>query len=160
MISASRGGAIITALAIWSLPLSAQEIPTRASGLADGRIAAEDGSIASAFILGLAGGVPIGVSGAHFSSQERSEASATPAIVGAGMLLGAGVLIHLGTNAPRRPLTEPGGPNIDAYTAGFREGYESRLRSRRRNALALGGLVGAGVGVVTWSLLRRATDRY
>lgn len=155
-----RGVAALLAVVCWNLPLSAQEVRTRTAGLADGRAAADDGSIAPAFLLGLAGGVPIGISGAHYLSADRDEALAWPAIAGTGILIGATVGIHLGSNAPPGPLLEPGGPSVDAYATGFREGFESRLRSRRRNALAIGGLVGVGVGAVTWHYLRRATSAY
>jgi hypothetical protein len=154
------GVTAVLAVLCSNLPLSAQEVRTRAAGLADGRAAAEDGSIAPAFLLGLAGGVPIGISGAHFLSSDRDEAPAWPAIAGTGILIGATAGIHLSSNAPPGALLEPGGASVDAYTSGFREGFESRLRSRRRNALTIGGFVGVGVGVVTWHYLRRATSAY
>jgi hypothetical protein len=156
------GVTVILALVSWSLPLSAQEPgSSRAAGHAAGRAAAGDGSIAPAFIVGLIGGIPIGFSGARYLDPEtRNEARATPAMAGAGVLIGGTVGIHLTTHAPQAPRGELAGPDVDEYDAGFREGYESRLRSRRRNALGVGGLVGVGVGFVVWSYLIRATARY
>lgn len=160
---AVRGVTVILALVSSNLPLSAQEAGgSRAAGHAAGRAAAGDGSIAPAFLVGLLGGIPIGLSGAHYRDPETrsDEALVTPALAGAGILIGGTVGIHLTTHAPPAPRGEIAGPDVDEYDAGFREGYESRLRSRRRNALGIGGLVGVGVGFVTWSYLRRATGRY
>ena len=160
---ALRAATVMIALVSWSLPLGAQEGQgSRADGRAAGRAAAGDGSIAPAFIVGLIGGIPIGFSGAHYRDPERGrdETLVTPALAGAGILIGGTVGIHLTTHAPQAPRGELAGPDVDEYDVGFREGYESRLRSRRRNALGIGGLVGVGVGFVAFSYLRRATGRY
>jgi hypothetical protein len=157
----ARSVVVILAMVSWNLPLSAQEAGTsRAAGHAAGRAAAGDGSIAPAFIVGLIGGIPIGISGARYLDPEtRNEARATPALAGAGILIGGTVGIHLTSHAPQAR-GDLAGPDVDEYNVGFREGYESRLRSRRRNALGIGGLVGMGVGAVAYRYLIRATSRY
>ena len=160
-VMALRAATVMIALVSWSLPLGAQEGQgSRADGRAAGRAAAGDGSIAPAFLVGLIGGIPIGISGARYLDPEtRNEARATPALAGAGILIGGTVGIHLTSHAPQAR-GEIAGPDVDEYNAGYREAYESRLRSRRRNALGIGGLVGMGVGVVAYRYLIRATSRY
>jgi hypothetical protein len=160
---ALRAATVMIVLVSWNLPLGAQEAgSTRADGHAAGRAAAGNGSITPAFLVGLIGGIPIGISGAHYRDPERGrdEVLTTPAMAGAGILIGGTVGIHLTTHAPQAPRGELAGRDVDEYNAGFREGYESRLRSRRRNALGIGGLVGVGVGFLAFSYLRRATARY
>lgn len=113
-MTARRAASI--ALVIFScshMSLSAQDTRTRAAGLADGRAAAADGSIAPAFIVGLMGGIPIGISGAHYLGPDSKEASATPALAGAGILIGGTVGIHLTSRAPQTSQWELSAPGID-----------------------------------------------
>lgn len=152
-MSQFRHWAVVLLLVGIQAPASGQQAGSRELGRSAGRAAAEGVSVAPVFVVGMVGGVPLGIGGAHYLGSDGNEAGPTPVIAGAGILVGGTIGIHLFSDAPP-PRYQALGPDSDQYQLGFREGYESRLRSRRRNAMALGGVVGVAAGALAYSYLR------
>lgn len=137
-----------------ALPTRAQVISTReAEGYAAGQAAAADRTIVPAFVVGVLGGVPLGIGGAHYLGPDRDEATVTPVLIGGTILVGGSVGIILTSRVSGSLQSRA---IVDNYERGYRAGFESRLRSRRRSAMAVGSLIGVGIGVVAYSYLRGA----
>ena len=106
-----------------------------------GQNAAADESVVAYFISGVIGGSGIGITSAHYLRADRDETPYWPAIAGVTIVLGTGVAIEIIGPKPPYPQFEAAG------SAEYQQAFRERIQSRRRNALALGSILGIATGV-------------
>ena len=106
-----------------------------------GQNAAADESIILYLVSGVIGGSGIGITSAHYLRAGRDETPYWPAIAGVTIVLGTGAAIEFIGPRPPDPQFEAAG------TAEYQHAFRERIQSRRRNALALGSILGIATGV-------------
>ena len=111
------------------------------------RSAAANESIVPYFLAGVVGGSGVGITATHYVRANRDETPYWPAIAGVTIVLGTGAAIEV--IGPR-----PADPQFDALgSAEYQQAFLERVQSRRRNALALGSIVGIATGVAIHTML-------
>jgi len=116
-----------------------------APGWLEGRAAAEKQDVSARRALGFVGGLAISIFGVEALSQDNEPVYFGQVALGGAALVALGIL-RVGSAQPSSSIMEEVSARGPDYASAFRDGYSSRLASRRTRAGLAGSGVGLGVG--------------